>query len=290
MAGSLWRYWLQTGRLFEGRELIDHALSVPGADAPTSLRVRALDAAAGIAYWSGDVTGADALYEEELELAQRIGDRAGEALAWFDLFYTREYANDLEGAGAARAAAETIMRELGDEFGLGRMKTSGMLITLARGIHDPGSVLLDVEAQAAELESWDDRWLKRLAMGLRGYACLLRGEYRSSLDWFVRAMRENLGFRERAEAALTLQFAVVVTPMVGRPDVAAMVHGSAQAAFEQLGIVPPASYKEFGGRDPLPMIREALGVEGYDAAVVRGRRLSLDEVADLIEQAAGESG
>jgi hypothetical protein len=62
-----------------------------------------------------------------------------------------------------------------------------------------------------------------------------------------------------------------------------------QAAFEQLGVRPPAGYQELAGFDPIPDIRAALGPEGFEEAVTRGRRLSLDEAVDLIEEVGGRS-
>ena len=50
---GMWRFWQQDGRLYEGTELAESALAMPGADAPTPARLAALSAAGGIAYWQG---------------------------------------------------------------------------------------------------------------------------------------------------------------------------------------------------------------------------------------------
>jgi predicted ATPase/class 3 adenylate cyclase len=287
LVANIWRHWLQSGRLSEGRVLVDRVLELPGADEPTPLRIQALDAAGGIAYWSGDVTTAGRIYEEELELAQRIGDRRGEALAWYDLFFTREFFGGVEGSLEAKARCESLMRELEDDFGLARIEQSGLVVLLARGLHDPAAVIGDVEARAAAAEILDDPWLSRLGPALRGFAAMLRAEYGEAMAWLARALRADLQVGERSDAALGLQFGVMICPLMGRPAIAAELHGSIQAVFERLGIRPPASYEELGGTDPLPMIREALGAEAYAAAVERGRRLSLEEAIDLIEEVAG---
>jgi predicted ATPase/class 3 adenylate cyclase len=286
LVGSLWRYWLQTGRLAEGAELTTQALGLPGADAPSVLRVRALDAAGGIAYWSGEGLRANAIYEEALLLARRIGDRPGEALALLDVFFTREYAGDVDGAVAARSASEAIYRELGDTFGLARLEQSGFLILLAQGVQDPEAHMAELEARASAAEALADPWLSRVAAAFRGFQSLRGGDPLGALRWLVRAIRMDLAVRERTDAALALQFGVLVGPMLGRSDVAAQVHGAAQAAFEQLGIRSPASYEVLGGRDPIPGIRAALGPAGFDEAVERGRHLSVEEAVDLMEEVA----
>ncbi len=286
LVGSLWRYWLQTGRLAEGAELTARAFDLPGADAPSRLRIAALDAAGGIAYWSGEGLRANAIYEEELAMARRIGDRSGEALALLDLFFTREYAGDIEGAVAARSASEAIYRELGDTFGLARLEQSGFILLLARGVHDPEAHMAELEARAAAAESLADPWLSRIAPAFRGFQSMRGGDLPGALRWLVRAIRMNLAVRERTDAALSLQFGVIATPMLGRFDVAAQVHGAAQAAFERLGIRSPASYEELGGVDPIPSIRSDLGPEAFEEAVERGGRLTLEEAVDLIEEVA----
>jgi predicted ATPase/class 3 adenylate cyclase len=287
LASSLWRYWLQSGRLAEGRELIAKALALPGAEAETPLRVATLDAAGGLAYWAGDVATANAVYEEELALARAIGDRPGEALALLDLFFTREYGTDIAAALATRTEAEAIYRELGDDFGVARVEQSGFLILLARGVHDPEAHMDELQRRAVAAEALDDPWLSRVAYAFRAFEALQAGDLPRAMDRLAQAVRADLAVHERTDAALALQFAVIVAPALGRPDAAAMIHGAAQGAFERLGIRSPASYEELGGVDPLPMIAAALGPESYDACVARGRRLSIEEATDLIEEMAG---
>ena len=286
-AGDLWRYWLQTGRLAEGRAYVTRALALPGADAPTVLRRRALDAAGGVAYWSGAVPTADDIYEEELNLARTMGDRAGEAIALLDLFFTREFAGDLEAALAVRSEAESIMRELGDDFGLARVEMSKMLVMFALGRADPGTPASALFQRADWFLALDDPWLARSGYALHAMACWVRGEVEMSVGWLARALRADLVVRERAEAALAMQFVVVASHRVGLSEDAAVIHGASQAAQERLGIRAPAGYREMTGVDPLPMLEEGLGAAMFAAAVERGRRLTLEAAVDLIEEIAG---
>jgi predicted ATPase/class 3 adenylate cyclase len=238
LVGSLWRYWLQTGRLAVGRDLIARALALLGADAPTTLRVRALDAAGGIAYWSGDMPRANAIYEEQLTLAREIGDRPGEAMALLDLFFTREFAGDIDAALEVRSESAAIMRELGDDFGLARVTLSTFLIMFAVRREDPSTTTHEAFAQAERFMTLDDPWLARWRPALR-----------------------SLSF-----------------------------HGAVQAAKEELGIVSPSSYVEMAGVDPIPMITAELGAEACAAAVERGRRPSLEEALDVIEEVSVSLG
>src|SRR6185369_6672608 len=69
----IWRWYQQRGRLREGRAVLAPLLAANGTD--LRLRIAALEAEGGLAYWSDDVPGAQAAYDERLALAEQLGDR-----------------------------------------------------------------------------------------------------------------------------------------------------------------------------------------------------------------------
>jgi hypothetical protein len=262
-------------------------MALPGADSATPLRVRALDAVGGLAYWSGDGLEANRVYEEELVVARSIGDRPGQALALLDLFFTRENVGDIDGAMAAKAESEAIYGELGDAFGLARIAQSGFLILMARGAADPDAVRDELERRATAAEASGDPWQSRVTASFRGFAALLDGDLRGAFRSLARGLRESLIVRERSDAALGMMFAVVLAPLAGRPELGATIHGAIEGTLERMGIRSPASYADFGGgEDPMPAIEAALGPEAFAEAVARGRRLSLEAAIDLIAETA----
>lgn len=70
---ALWRYWRQLGEFLEGRRWSERALAMAG-EAPSSLRVKALWAAAALAFPQGDYARMEELASQGLELA-RDGDQ-----------------------------------------------------------------------------------------------------------------------------------------------------------------------------------------------------------------------
>jgi hypothetical protein len=132
--------------------------------------------------------------------------------------------------------------------------------------------------------SLDDPWLARSGSALHGLAAWVQRDLAAAVRWLARGLRENLAVRERTEAALGMQFFVVAAPVIRHAETGAVIHGACQAAQEQLGIKAPASYVEMGGIDPIPLIAAELGDASFAAAVERGRRLSLEEAFDLIEE------
>ncbi|MGI9641283.1 MAG: ATP-binding protein, partial [Acidimicrobiia bacterium] len=71
MAFFLWRFWHMRGPIREGAELVDEVLAMEALDAGD--RIAVLDAAGGLAWWSGDMPGARTAYGEAVQLARTHG-------------------------------------------------------------------------------------------------------------------------------------------------------------------------------------------------------------------------
>ncbi len=107
-----WRYWQIVGQLAEGSDWAEAAIAMPGADAPTIARVRALAAAGSIAYWRSERERSVERYREQLALAQRLADTAGTADAWFNLASATYVRGDAdESAPQHRRGATPVRRD-----------------------------------------------------------------------------------------------------------------------------------------------------------------------------------
>jgi predicted ATPase/class 3 adenylate cyclase len=88
LVARLWRFWHTRGHLGEGRARVEQVLALPGwpADRPTA-RLRALEAAGGVAYWQGDLLAAHRFYAEAAGIARGTGDKRELANALYNLFF-----------------------------------------------------------------------------------------------------------------------------------------------------------------------------------------------------------
>ena len=129
LAFAIWRFWQQRGHLLEGRNRVDHVLAMPQwTDAPTTARLRALEAAGGLAYWAGDLVAAGVHYTAAVEVARGLGDDAELANALYNLFFARRPTRDADewvdmmraGDTALLDDALAIWTRLGDEHGMGK--------------------------------------------------------------------------------------------------------------------------------------------------------------------------
>jgi predicted ATPase/class 3 adenylate cyclase len=128
LVAALWRFWQMRGYLAEGLERARAAIDLPAAEQHPDCLARALDAAGGLAYWTGDGQVASGFYERALELQRRLGNRAGEAWTLYSLAFTDTYWGNLtehrylperldRAAEHMREAIE-IYREIGDRLGM----------------------------------------------------------------------------------------------------------------------------------------------------------------------------
>jgi predicted ATPase/class 3 adenylate cyclase len=119
---ATWRFWQSRGFVTEARRYAGQVMDMQvGAD-HRGLRLAAVEAAAGIAYWQADVDASLRWYTEALELARETGDPAVTANALYNVSFPLGHTR--EGFDAAKRAAEEaieLYRGIGDDAGVGRV-------------------------------------------------------------------------------------------------------------------------------------------------------------------------
>jgi serine/threonine-protein kinase PknK len=122
MATALAAFWRISGQIPEGRSWLDRA--VAGADARDPALSRALYEGAMLAFWQGDRT-AMSLFERSLELATRLHDPTGEAVAICGMARVALGEGDLD--RARRQCREALDRVRGTDDTLGRSNALHLL-------------------------------------------------------------------------------------------------------------------------------------------------------------------
>ena len=126
---ALWRFWHMRGHITEGRVRVDRVLAMPQwTEEPTRTRLRALEAAGGLAYWGGDLVSAGTHYRAAVDVARALGDEGEIANAVYNLFFARRPARDsAEWIDVMRGDDTSLLDEaleiwtrLGDDSGMGK--------------------------------------------------------------------------------------------------------------------------------------------------------------------------
>jgi len=283
LVSALWRFWQMDCHLIEGRESSDAALALPGADAPTSARLAAVAGAGGLAYWTAETEIALGYYQEQLRLAEQLGDLPATADAWNNLSYVRFAGNDKTSALEAANKALDLYTELGDERGVARLEWSRGTLLLQQG--HPEQALQIFNASLATFEAKNDTFFGTMATGSIAWCLYAMDRYVEATPWFIRSLVANYGQRDVASTTITLPAAAIMAVVAGRPEDAGLLLGAFEALSDRYGVRPPGGLQVlFSLWDPMDRVRASLTQDRVTETMARGRRMSLAEAVELTLQ------
>ncbi|MGH2613828.1 MAG: ATP-binding protein [Thermomicrobiales bacterium] len=133
-ASNIWRYWATRGRLSEGRDWLERALSRAGADdVPPVVRADAHNALGNLVGDMGEYPAARRHYEEALALRRTEGDAAGVAGALNNLGLIAAWLGDYDEARALHGESLELRRSLGDALGEAQSLSNLGDVSMAQG-------------------------------------------------------------------------------------------------------------------------------------------------------------
>jgi predicted ATPase/class 3 adenylate cyclase len=318
LAFVLWRYWVETGSITEGRQWLDLALART-RPSDRVLEAQALDAAAFLAAQQGDFDGALALNDRSVALARALPD-APRVLGWC-LFRRGQIELDRGRLDAAvpplREAAEIFHGErwpIAEAWALielsrgellsGRFRAarSGFanVVELERGDEETiafayGEVLLgsvlalegEVEAGLAYVEAGlealgglDARFTQAVALLHAAPAYHVAGDLARERGVLAQALRLALDGGIVPRASACLEGAARIAADAHDHATAARLWGAADQSCRELGIVPNPLRLRLREEFERPA-RSALGSDRFTREFERGRSLSLPAALEL---------
>jgi tetratricopeptide (TPR) repeat protein len=285
LAARLWRYWNTFGLGAEGRELTEAALAMPSAAGVSRARAWAASALGSLAYWQADPAAARTWYQQQIDLATAVGDRACVADGMFNMGHVKFI--DPRDAPLRLAYMDEVAeryRELGDLRSEMRAAWSKGIFAMSEGRADEAAAFMrDAIVQS---ERFDDRQYHAMSVASLGWASFAMGDIAVATRLAIESLLESHAIRDIPTTTISLHIGVLAAAMQGRFREAAELIGAFEASCERYGVRPPVALNLFiADHDPFAATREALPPAVYAAAVERGRRLDLDQavakVADL---------
>jgi predicted ATPase/class 3 adenylate cyclase len=280
LAATLGWFWGYRGELDEGRRAIEAALSIPGAEAPTRARIRALEAAGTIAYYTGRMEEAAERYGAELALARSLGDRPAIADALFNLVFTKgpiEVSTTREWLDEA----DRIYQELGDERRSGRV-----MWARGAGLKMAGQDEAAVEMWERAIEiarAHDDVQYEALAASSLASQSLAAGRLDDAAGWYLQGLTWARETGDAAGITLALPIVAVAACELIGPEPAATMMGAYETLTRRFGISPPPGLTMVVRQmDPMARIAAAMGADAMQVALDRGRAMTADEAADYV--------
>lgn len=292
LAGTLWFYWLGCGRLAEGRQWLERALSLEG-DQPEA-RAKALWVSGLAAVVHGDAAGALGVLHECLQLAEAHGDDTA-------LAYATQTLGALAVADGDTALGKGLLGEALERFrALGELNTlvivAQLQLAMAHAFEGDlaGAAELGEEAREISADS-GERWALSYTLYVLAHVRLARGEPARARALSVAGLTVKRELGDVLGMVLALEQLAALT-VAQQPERAAELLGAAQAGWQSLGT---RHYSEASGAGPVTDVPvgagwcgawraggscrrralDALGEAAYEAAWLRGRRLGLPAVA-----------
>ena len=269
-AVALWRFWRQFGEYTEGRRWSDAALTVPG-NAPPSLRVKALCAAAALAWPQADHAHMAKLAAEAIPLAQRSDDpldlRNALTIRGFVAMCQGQYADALE----PYTECVAICRPLGSSWQLATSHLNLGAALLHCGRTQQGVVELR-DALRLYRELGDDVFGAR-ALNHLAHAALAQDDV-AGADRLAREALVSVAEQGEPQGiAEALETMAAVAAARSAADRAATLAGAAEAARQAIVFQPAAFDVAITGRR-LDATRARMSAKRWQHAWARGRALN----------------
>ena len=282
LAGALWRYWQGRGHLAEVAAIVTRIIAMTGADAPTPARLRLLDAAGGVAWWLGDVPGADRLYEQQVDLARSLGDPRDLALALFNRSHTLPGGQGSPESGALRAEASRLFEQVGDARGAARVRwvAANLLISV-----DAAAATREYEELTRVYLEVDDVYYAAMAASSMSWSLHEMGDLDRALEYGYLSFRLASRNDDVSAAMIALREIEIHFHLLGYLREAAILDGAFDAQSSRYGMgTPPVFTENVMRRWPgSSTLRDALGADTFAEHREIGAAMTLDEISDLID-------
>jgi predicted ATPase len=277
-----WRFWQFRGHIQEGRARAALVLAMPGAQGTTSWRMRAVEAAGGLEWWGGDVVAADALYQAQVELAQRLEDRRGTADALFNLTHSRfTITSDPDAIADIRAEAVDLYQGLGDDRALARLAFSAVFFLLPLGRIDEAEEL--ARDCLARFVRADDEFYIALTTGSVGGILLMKGDLPGAVPWLIRSLKSNHAMGDVPSLVLALSGVAGVWFLAGFPGDATTIYAAYEGHCRRYGVRPPLDVVGWMGlSEAIDSVRALVAGDQFVEESRRGAAMTPDEVLEFI--------
>jgi predicted ATPase/serine/threonine protein kinase/Tfp pilus assembly protein PilF len=277
MAVALRHLWIIRGHLTEGRMWLETALERSDRT-PSGLRSLAWRGAGNLALQHGDLDAARGFFEESLRVARELGDARHVGAASYGL---GNIAHAIGDVAAARAYFEESLasgRELDDDVLAGNALTGLGEVARTRGEWADARGLYERALEIARNIGNRDA-VSALSYNL-GAVAAEEGDLRSAWRFYTRALEIDRELGSADGMASSLDGYAAVMARRGAWERAARLAGAAQALRDVAGFEMQPVDRDSRDRY-LAEVREHLGDAGYEAALLAGRALTIDEAIEL---------
>ena len=278
LVGAIWRWYQARGRIREARTVLAELLARPW-DGDVRIRIAALAAEGGLAYWMNDFDAARPAYDERLALATTLGDRVLLADAHYDIGFLAMVAGDApELRDHEQLALELYEAEHRDD-GVLRARQA-----LVLGVFLVGDYRAALELEQQNLEVYRRNGAEYLVadnMVLQAAMYWRLGE--PAMSWLrlsdgLRYFRDNDNTSGHGRA---LCMAAIVQLSDGDAELGARIAGAAYRLEREKGVML-GPVKVLHLPDPAVTATERFGPERAAELLAEGDAMPIEAVVDIV--------
>ena len=237
LAAALREFWRLSGHFGEGRRWLDRLLTMPGADARSSERARALVAAADLSGWLGDLEHYMPFAAEALEIFRELGDRAGMADALEEVGAAAMLTGDLARARPAWEEARDINVEIGNPHKAAESFMGVGMVDIL--LAEPERAARSLEEAVRRFEELGDGFFAAFTGRFLGVAYHRGGHLDAARERYARSLRVFHELGTLVEMAMVLDSFGELALDQGDPERALRLVGTADALRERSESVGP---------------------------------------------------
>jgi predicted ATPase/DNA-binding winged helix-turn-helix (wHTH) protein len=282
LAGTIWRFWWNRGRIAEASLWYERAFAI-GQDASPSARARGLFGMAHMVDAGGDFERARSLFEEAADVLRQIGDARWLVLALTHLAGTYAYLGDTRRAAAMNDEALDLADRSGDVRGAAVVRSNLGNSFMVSGDDRRAGALL--ERALEDYRSVGDTYGTATCLGNLAVIGLHDGE----IEVAAAKLRESLELSSSIGDAHTLTGSLAAAAAVALaradPEAGARLGGAVSTACSTLGLaLEPLEARLMS--DTTAALRQALG-GSFDDAWSAGAKMDLAAAVDLAVKKLG---
>ena len=270
IGAGLWRFWQMRGYIVEGLEGIESALAMTDGD-DEDVRLAALEAAGGLAYWSNDQPRARVWYGDVLAIQRERGDPKGIGDALYNLSFTYTLHDDADTGEALTREALALYESANDAAGLARVRWGLANVEYAKGPDHAEMAHELAELALAGFREVGDRFYI-------GWATFTVGLAEFALSWldaagarFREALRMFLETDDISGYTLVMDALAGIAMRQGDRMRAARISGAVESLERASGTGLNRSNRPLFGYDPTPLVTAA------DTAAAYAEGLAMDK-------------
>jgi non-specific serine/threonine protein kinase len=285
LAAAVRRLWIVRGHLREGRRWLEAALErcPVGPQAPARARINALRGNGDLARQQGDLAAARACYEEIVRFATEAGDTLQIALLSNSLGIVALMQGDLRAARAFLDESLACGREIGNDNLLADSLNSLGEIARVEGAWAEARQLYE-QAVALWRRGGEQYGLSTTLLNL-GAVTYEQGELRAASAYYREALAHSRELAYPVHVSLSLDGLGAVAAKEGALARAARLAGAAEALRDAIGYELERADRAIRERY-LAEAHEQLGEAGLEAALAKGRALTLEQALEYALESA----